>query len=322
MRLPTWVKTWAAAISTASLFVAAVGAVASTSTTLTACTASSEKRDVVYDARFGEDTSLDVYLPDEGGEARRPTVLFIHGGSWTSGSKAHGQGLGRRLARSGYVAISINYRLVPRGLFPRNIKDCNCALAFVRAHAEEYRVDPDRIVVAGYSAGAHLASLVGVASEHPELAPDPECAADIGGHPEGLRLLRRPAAVIAGSGPQDMHDFHENVGDGIEDVLGGPPSGIPHVYDLASPTFHVKAGSPPYLIVTDLSASMGGNTKMRDKLAAVGSDVRLLKIAGSLHIIEQGTDPGVLEPGVSTDTPEAWIAIDDFLRRTVGEPKR
>lgn len=314
MRLPK-ASSWAAALSTASLFVAAVGAVASSTSTLTACSASSEKRDVVYDARFGEDTSLDVYLPEGGGEARRPTVLFIHGGAWKAGSKDHGEGLGRRLARSGYVAVSINYRLVPKGLFPRNVKDCICALAFVRAHADEYRVDPDRIVVAGYSAGAHLAGLVGVASDHPELAPDPECTAADG------KPVKPPAAVIAGSGPQDMHEFHEYT-ESIEDVLGGPPSGIPHVYDLASPTFHVKPGAPPYLIVTDLSANTGGNSKMRDKLASVGTDVRLLKIAGSLHIIEQGTDPGVLEPGVSTDTPEAWIAIDDFLRRTVGEPVR
>lgn len=276
------------------------------------CTAPAEEHDIVYDTRFGEETSLDIYLPEDDSlerDGKRPAVLFIHGGSWRGGSKDHGTDLGRRLARSGYVVVSINYRLIPKGLFPRNVQDCICSLAWVRANAERYRIDPDRIAVMGYSAGAHLASLVGVASDHPELAPDCELARG--------QTVAPPAAVIAGSGPQDMREFWEYTDD-IEDVLGGSPAGLPHVYDLASPTHHVKAGAPPYLIVTDLSANLGGNSTMRDKLAAVGTYVRLLKIAGSLHILEQGTDPGLVEVGVATDTPEAWLAIDDFLRRTVG----
>src|SRR5690606_38877290 len=184
---------------------------------------------------------------------------------WRGGSKDHGSGLGRRLARSGYVVVSINYRLIPKGLFPRNVQDCICSLAWVRANAGKYRIDPDRIAVMGYSAGAHLASLVGVASHHPELAPDCEIARG--------QTVAPPAAVIAGSGPQDMREFWEYTDD-IEDVLGGSPAGLPHVYDLASPTHHVEAGAPPYLIVTDLSANLGGNSTMRDKLAAVGTYVR------------------------------------------------
>jgi hypothetical protein len=58
---------------------------------------------------------------------------------------------------------------------------------------------------------------------------------------------------------------------------------------------------------------------MRDALAQAGNDVRLLQIAGSLHILEQHADPGIYDGGVSSETPEAWIAIEDFLFRTIGD---
>lgn len=274
------------------------------------CKAPEEKRDVVYDDRYGADTSMDVFLPDDDG-TRRPAVLFIHGGSWRGGDKSHFEYAARRVARGGYVGASIDYRLLPSGVFPNNIQDCICALAFLRAHAEEYRLDPDRIVVMGYSAGAHLASLVGLASENPELAPT--CAAASG------KPVKPPRAVISASGPQDWHIFRDTAGTDADEVVGGAPDVVPHAYDLASPRWHVKPGAPPFLLMAD-AVDFGGIGAMRESLLAVGADVRLLKIAGSLHILEQHGDPGSLEIGAASDTPEAWIAVDDFLHRTVGRP--
>ena len=276
------------------------------------CAAPEEVRDVVYDARFGEATSMDLYLPDGGSaSARRPGVLFIHGGSWSGGSRSHFEYAARRVARAGYVAASIDYRLIPAGVFPKNLQDCTCALAFLRKHAEEYRLDPERIVVMGYSAGAHLASLVGVASDHPELAPDCEAA---GGQP-----VKPPRGVISASGPQDWRLFWDKNDELAEDVVGGPPDRVPHAYELASPRWHVKRGAPPFLLMAD-AVDFGGIGEMRQTLLAAGADTRLLKVAGSLHILEQHADPGTVEAGMATETPEAWIAVDDFLRRTVGRP--
>ncbi len=289
-------------LSVLSLLVASVAA--------PSCKAPDEKRDVVYDERFGATTSMDVYLPDDDATSR-PGILFIHGGSWSAGDKSHFQYAARRVARGGYVGASIDYRLLPSGVFPNNIQDCICALAFLRAHAEEYKLDPDRIVVMGYSAGAHLASLVGLASDNPELAPD--CAA-AGGKP-----VKPPRAVISASGPQDWHKFRDTSKDLADEVVGGAPDVVPHAYDLASPRWHVKPGAPAFLLMSD-AVDFGGIGEMRASLLAVGADVRLLKIAGSLHILEQHGDPGTVEVGAASDTPEAWIAIDDFLHRTVGRP--
>jgi len=137
------------------------------------CNAPTEIDDISYDDRYGSATTIDFYLPDND-ELLRPTVMFIHGGGWVGGDKNHALNIGPRLARSGYVVASINYRLVPAGVFPNNATDCFCALAFLRVHADEYGIDPDRIAVVGYSAGAHLGGLVGLASDHPELPADCE----------------------------------------------------------------------------------------------------------------------------------------------------
>lgn len=283
--------------------------------TLAGCVAPEERVDISYDDRYGSSTQMDVYLPD--GESRAPTVLLIHGGSWRFGSKDHFVAAARRLARSGFVAASINYRLLPEGVFPNNLLDATCALAYLRAHAEELRVDPDRIAVMGYSAGAHLASLVGLASDHPELRPDCDAAYDED-PAVAAALLAPPAVVISASGPQDMRTFWEGAGDksDVEGIFGGSPAELPRAYELGSPRYHVEPGAPPFLILED-AIDFGGIEAMRAALAESSVDVRLLKVRGSLHILEQGADPGFYEGGVSSETPEAWIAITDFLFRTI-----
>jgi len=276
-----------------------------------ACSGSTVDRDVVYDARFGE-TTMDIYLPD-GDQPARPTVLFVHGGSWSGGDKDQFFRMGPRLADSGFVAASINYRLVPDGVFPLDAMDCICSLAFLRGHAAEYGIDPDRIAVMGYSAGAQLASLVGIASDDPELAPDCDAAAG--------QSLALPAAVISGSGPQDMRAFWNDVGPDksvVDSIFGGSPSQLPDAYDLASPITHVRPDAPPYLLIYDV-LDISGNAAMRDALVADGTDAHLMEVAGSLHVLEEGDDPGEYEVAMAIETPVAWIAIEDLLFRTIAK---
>lgn len=268
--------------------------------------------DVVYDARHGVAGTLDLYLPEADGRAHA-TVLFIHGGSWVGGDKNHFQFAGPRLARSGFAVASIDYRLVPDGQFPRDAEDCMCSLAYLRAHADEYGIDPDRIVVWGYSAGAHLASLVGLAADDPMLASDCDAA---GGQPQA-----RPAAVIAASGPQDMVKLWHQAGAAstVEKVFGGTPDELPDLYALGSPSAHVAPGAPPYLLLRD-SFDIGGIAEFRTAMVEAGNDATMLEVDGSLHVLEQGDDAGEYEIGVSQETPEGWLAIESFLFDTVGAP--
>jgi acetyl esterase/lipase len=276
-----------------------------------ACAGSTVDRDVVYDARFGE-TTMDIYLPDDQ-QLARPAVLFIHGGSWSGGDKDQFFRMGPRFADSGFVAASINYRLVPDGVFPRNAMDCICSLAYLRGHATEYGIDPDRIAVMGYSAGAQLASLVGIASDDPELAPDCDEAAG--------QSLALPAAVISGSGPQDMRAFWNDVGPDksvVDSIFGGSPTQVPDAYALGSPITHVRPDAPPYLLMYDV-LDISGNAAMRDALVADGTDAHLMEIAGSLHVLEQDDEPGEYEVAMAIETPVAWIAIEDLLFRTIAK---
>jgi pectinesterase len=274
------------------------------------CSAPTEIPDVSYDDRHGSSTTMDFYLPDDGAPVH-PTVMFIHGGGWAAGDKDHAYNIGPRLARSGYVVASINYRLVPEGVFPSNLSDCTCALAFLRAHADEYAIDPDRIAVVGYSAGAHLGGLVGLASDHPELPADCDAA---GGQP-----VAPPAAVVAASGAQDMVEFYdwENDKSRVEAIFGGSPTELPHAYELGSPIFHVRPGVAPFLLMGD-AIDFGGIEAMRDALVAAGNDARLLRVAGSAHILVQHGDPGIYEGGMTIESPEAWIVLGAFLERTIG----
>lgn len=274
-----------------------------------------ERRNVVYDDRFAA-TRLDVYRPAdvaaEPAAASRPAVLYIHGGSWNSGSKDHHADHARRLAASGYVAFSIDYRLVPDGAYPHMFQDVACALAFVRDRAADYGVDPDRIAVAGYSAGAHLASLLAVNADEPDFLPD--CAVARGAAPAP------PAAVIAGAGP---HDLHWRV-DAVERLLGGTIEDVPERYERASPVRHVDGDEPPYLFIhgtDDWVVPLEQSRVMRDALRASGVDARLLELAGVGHLVAVGTGSARQELGIiALDPPEAWLATMDFLADTVGAP--
>lgn len=265
--------------------------------------------DVVYDARFGEQTSMDVYVPGDA-VAPRPAVMLVHGGGWSAGDKGDLRWAARRFARAGYVAASIDYRLVPDGAFPASSRDVSCALSFLRASAGEYPIDPDRIAVYGYSAGGHLASLLGVA------AGDPDIDADCDAGPAAP-----PAAVISGAGPQDLRRYRDwSV---LTDYLGGDQDALPERWARASPITHVDSDEPPFLLIggtLDLLVGIDQAEAMRDALAAAGNDVRLLRLRGAGHL-DAPTPAGTgSELSSSIDRNEAWLAVFDFLERTVGAP--
>lgn len=260
-----------------------------------------------YDVRYG-DTVLDLYLPDDDG-GRHPAVMLVHGGGWQNGDKDHFRRAARRLARSGYVAASINYRLAPEGRFPRAAQDVACALAFLQGNADEYRLAPERIAIMGYSAGGHLVSLLGVAWDLEALAPD--CDA---GRPS------EPAAVIPGAG---VHDLRGAEHAWIEQFMGGSESEVPDRYRLASPILHVDQGEPPFLLISggaDWIVEVDQSRQMRAQLQAAGNHAELLTTAGGGHLLQPAADPGEVQIGVSLDTPEAWLALADFLERVMGEP--
>ncbi|MGI8483422.1 MAG: alpha/beta hydrolase fold domain-containing protein, partial [Thermomicrobiales bacterium] len=144
------------------------------------------RSDLVYRVVDGQELALDVYLPSGGG-SHRGAVLVIHGGGWWSGDKADANRkfMSQQLAQQGFVAVAVNYRLVPKDVYPAAIEDLEAAVAWLRqpAQVSAFGIDPNRIGALGASSGAHLAGLLGSIGKGP------------------LTQGSRVAAVVSFSGP-------------------------------------------------------------------------------------------------------------------------
>ena len=117
------------------------------------------KYGVPYVERPSGALQADTYIPQTPGP--HPGVLVVHGGAWHMGHRAQLSGVAQKLAQQGFSAVAISYRLAPQDKFPAQIEDCKAAVRWMRTHAAELKLDPERIGGFGYSAGAHLVTLLG-----------------------------------------------------------------------------------------------------------------------------------------------------------------
>lgn len=117
--------------------------------------------DLSYVSGGHEQQRLDLFIPEKA-TGPTPLIVWIHGGGWASGDKSDCPPLRARYTERGYAVASLNYRLSGVAIFPAQIEDCKAALRWLRAHAQEYNLDPTRIGVWGGSAGGHLVALLGV----------------------------------------------------------------------------------------------------------------------------------------------------------------
>lgn len=127
-----------------------------------------ETLDVAY-SDDGVDTTMDVFSPASA-TGPLPTIVWIHGGAWISGSKENVDPYMRILAAEGYTTIAVNYTIGPEGVYPLAVHQLNDALAYIDEHAEELGVDPTQIVLAGDSAGGQLASQMATLITNPDYA--------------------------------------------------------------------------------------------------------------------------------------------------------
>lgn len=127
--------------------------------------------DLPYAGTDNPRQTLDRYLPnDRKDDKPLPVVVFIHGGAWQAGDKRGGYRTIAPLVESGdCIGVSLGYRLTGESIWPTQIHDCKAAIRWLRANAEKYHLDPNKIGVTGTSAGGHLVAMLGTTGEVPEL---------------------------------------------------------------------------------------------------------------------------------------------------------
>jgi acetyl esterase/lipase len=208
---------------------------------------------VFHDLHYREGPSrqwrLDLALKKATQERLRPGIVVIHGGGWLEGDKSsfasRKYGVPGNIvdfAALGFVAATINYRLSGEAPFPAALEDCKCAVRWLRAHAKDYHLDPDRIGAYGNSAGGHLAMLVGMVGKEAGLEGD-------GPYRNQSSLVQ---AVVSDSGPIDLIEQYK--GGALRQVcnqfMGGPPEGErAPAYRRASPAGQISPKTPPLLLI-------------------------------------------------------------------------
>lgn len=233
--------------------------------------------DVVYAEVDGEPLRYDFYRP-LGVSGPTPGVVFVHGGGWAGGDPSQAAGNGMHFAQRGIATVSISYRLAPRHRFPAALDDVRRGLRYVRANAASFGIDPDRLVLLGLSAGAHLVMLAHMAHALPALAP--KLPADLADVSEEV------LAVIAHYGPYDLTRVRPVDGwDAIGDFVGERRAD-PEWVRLASPRWHASAVRSPVLLVhgtADTVVSHKESQRMHDALVEAGRESEILVLEGAPH---------------------------------------
>ncbi len=227
---------------------------------------------------------LDLYLPAEP-KLPKPLVIWIHGGGWQNGSKENCPALG--LTSQGFAVASINYRLSGQAPFPAQIQDCQAAVRWLRAHAAEYGLDPDKFGVWGSSAGGHLVALVGTTG-------DVDGFESVGGHRE---VSHKVQAVCDWFGPTDFLQMdrqaggkgrfgHNDANSPESKLIGGPITEHPDRVAKANPITYVSKADPPFLIChgdADNLVPLGQSELLEAALKQAQVPVTLYVVKGGGH---------------------------------------
>lgn len=236
-----------------------------------------ERTNVVYGTGGSRPLELDLYTPANL-DRPAPAVLFIHGGAWRTGKRQDYRIYTTHFAKLGYVTATASYRLFREAAYPAAVQDVKCAVRWLRANAARLHIDPERIAVAGGSAGGHLSMLVGYA---------PGLHEGDGGH---AGVSSKVAAVVDIYGPVDLTTPFGRKASVVKDFLGGKSyEEAPALWHEASPLTHLRAGAPPTLILhgtLDDVVPIGQSDVLASRLRDLGVPVEYERIEGWPHVMD------------------------------------
>ncbi len=276
---------------------------------MTSPSPSFRRREIVYARRASGDLHLDLVTAHDASAA--PVVVFLHGGGWFTGDRTLCPDLERHFAARGFAMASVDYRLSGEALFPAQLHDVRAAIRFLRVHAADLDLDPDRIGVWGASAGGHLAALTGLTSAITDLpGEDPS---DVPASVVAVAESYGPASLVAGDiapgVPLPGADTPAQSPEGR--LIGGDPAALPTAARAASPLYHVASSAPPFQIshgTGDILVDQDHSRRLYAVLADAGVEVDLYLIDDYRH--------GFLNPSRRSDVPVA--VMDDGRLESVG----
>ena len=235
---------------------------------------------------------LDAFIPKCDGE--HPAVLVVHGGSWKSGNRMQLRSYATALANMGMSCFCIDYRLAPEHKFPAQIDDCRTAVKWIRRHAEQYKVDAERVGAIGYSAGGHLVSLLATTGKPPS--------------EENGKVDTRIRAAAAGGAPTDFREFDDN-GKWAEYWMGGDLDTVPEKFHQASSVAFVDPNDAPTFFfngTADDLVSVEWSKECHDALKEAGVKTEMHLVEGAGHIS-------------AAMNPDAILAACKFLKSELTE---
>lgn len=233
--------------------------------------------DVVYCTMQEVPLKMDLYVPTSG-TGPYPVVVYLHHGSWSSGHKGLAASMPETplLMEAGFIVASINYRLSPGFKFPAHIEDVKCAIRYLRATANKWNLDPNRIAAWGNSAGGHLAALAGLTNKADGW--------DVGQY---LNQSSQVQAVVDMYGPTDLTDpaFASKAPKMLEDFFGLKKPKL-SVIRAASPVYQVTKNAPPFFIIhgnLDDLVPWQQSRKLFNLLKNIGAKPRLTTVLNAGH---------------------------------------
>lgn len=247
---------------------------------------------------YGPDPKQRLDLIRPAGTSRAPVLLFVHGGGWSIGDKSHAAGDKARWANSkGWAFASANYRLVPQATVEQQAADVASAIAWLRANAAKEGLDPDRIVLMGHSAGAHLVALVGT-------------------DPQYLKAAGVPMGAVKGVALLD------GAGYDVAPQANAPRNPVKPMYDAAfgkdpkrqaalSPTRHAAAPNVARWLILPVERrpdSQAQSKGLADALNRAGASAAVVAVPGESH--------GSLNKGLGETGDFATEQVESFLAGT------
>ena len=243
---------------------------------------------------------LDIYLPADA-KGKLPLVIFIHGGGWLSNDKYSDMGYMKKtvaeIISSGFALASIDYRFSTQAVFPAQMLDCNRAISFLYDNAGKYAFDVNRFAVMGFSAGGHLASMVGLSKNN---------NIDSFFMPGTTRTFSFKA-VVDFYGPAELIMF-PGAGDAKSPealLIGAAPLDRPDLARAASPVTYVDKNDPPFIIIHGEKDELVSPDQSR----LLSSWLTLAGVQNELIIVQDAPHFGAM-----FDADEIRKKVIDFLK--------